>query len=65
MGYNVVTQTVEIIQIMLVAGNLTCFPVKFKKTFTPDRTFKGEILTGDPTQVAQVLVESLKQKQII
>jgi electron transfer flavoprotein beta subunit len=40
-------------------------PTRVKKTFTPDRTFKGEILTGDPTQVAQVLVESLKQKQII
>lgn len=40
-------------------------PTQVIKTFTPDRTFNGEILKGDPTHVAQILVESLKQKQII
>ena len=40
-------------------------PTRVKKTYTPDRTFKGEILKGDPMNVAQLLVESLKEKQII
>jgi len=40
-------------------------PTRVKKIYTPDRTFKGEILKGDPMDVAQLLVESLKQKQII
>jgi electron transfer flavoprotein beta subunit len=40
-------------------------PTRVKKTYTPDRTFKGEILKGDPMDVAQLLVKSLKEKQII
>ncbi|MHA1474979.1 MAG: electron transfer flavoprotein subunit beta [Promethearchaeota archaeon] len=40
-------------------------PTRVKKTYTPDRTFKGEILKGDPMDVAQLLVERLKEKQII
>ena len=40
-------------------------PTRVKTTYTPDRTFNGEILIGDPADVAQLLVESLKQKQII
>ena len=40
-------------------------PTRVKKTFTPDRTFKGEILTGDPSHIAQGLIERLKHKQVI
>jgi electron transfer flavoprotein beta subunit len=40
-------------------------PTRVKKTFTPDRTFTGEILTGDPKHAAQGLIERLKHKQII
>lgn len=40
-------------------------PTKVKKTFTPNRKFTGEILEGEPSKVAQQIIESLKLKQII
>ncbi len=40
-------------------------PTRVKKTFTPDRTFTGEILLGTIPEIAQNLVHSLKTKHII
>ncbi len=40
-------------------------PTRVIKTYTPDRTFKGEILEGETAHVAHILIESLKQKQIL
>jgi len=40
-------------------------PTRVRRIFTPDRTFHGEILKGDPIHIAKLLVDRLKQKQII
>ncbi|MHA1718057.1 MAG: electron transfer flavoprotein subunit beta [Promethearchaeota archaeon] len=40
-------------------------PTSVVRTFTPDRTFHGEILNGEPNDIAKLLAERLKQKQII